>query len=479
MHRRLYRHGVIAILSMMGLSSVLWGQSPLNFVSIQPCRLVDTRNAVGTFGGPSLPPNTVRSFPILSASCGIPANAAAYSLNVTVVPPGFLGYLTVWPTGGPQPVASTINSYLGVAVANAALVSAGTNGAVSVYATNPTDVILDINGYFVPQSSSTTLSTALGAGALPASSTGQSNTAIGVSALGTNSSGAFNVGIGATALSANTTGSNNTALGTAALQANTTGTYNTGLGFGSLERNALGNANTAVGYTALFSNVASSNTALGTAALANNTTGNNNTALGFFALNASTIGGGNIGIGYGAAKAVTSGSYNIEIGNQGTSTDSNVIRIGTSGQQMSTYIAGIANSGVSGASAVLVDPVTGQLGVLLSAERFKEDVHDMDSASNALMKLHPVTFRYKQQEQRQTNGLQYGLIAEEVAKVYPDLVVYGRDGEVESVQYHELPALLLNELQKQHQTIKKLEERIAALEAIAPERTQSTIAGRE
>lgn len=477
MHTRLYRYGLVAILSLVGLNStVLWGQSPLNFVSMQPCRLVDTRNAVGPLGGPSLVANTARTFPIVSGPCGIPSNVVAYSLNVTVVPPGFLGFLTVFPTGGPQPVASTVNAYFGGAVANAVLVQAGTTGSVNVYASNPTDVILDIDGYFVPQSNPTTQSTALGAGALPSASSGQCNTAVGVNSLGTNSSGAYNVAVGSTALSANTTGSNNTAVGTAVLQANTTGAYNTGLGFDNLARNALGSGNTGVGYIALYSNLANDNTALGTAALANNTTGNNNTAVGFYALNGLTIGGGNIGVGYGAANAVTSGSYNIEIGNQGTSTDSNVIRIGTSGQQMSTYIAGINNSGITGGSAVLVDPVTGQLGVLLSSERFKEDIHTMDSASNALMKLRPVTFRYKQQTDAGARGLQYGLIAEEVAKVYPDLVVYGRNGEVESVQYHELPALLLNELQKQHQTIEKLEERIAALEALLPERTQAQIA---
>ncbi len=478
MHAKQCRYSPIAILAVMGLNStVLWGQSPLNFVSMQPCRLVDTRNAAGPLGGPSLAANTARTFPVVSGSCGIPSNVVAYSLNVTVVPPGFLGYLTVFPTGGPQPVASTINAYFGGAVANAVLVQAGTTGAVNVYASNPTDVILDIDGYFVPQSNPTTQSTALGAGALPSASTGLCNTAVGISSLGTNSSGAFNVAIGSAALTANTSGSNNTALGSSALQANTAGAYNTGVGYGTLERNALGSGNTGVGYTALYSSLANDNTALGTAALSNNTTGNNNTALGFFALSSLTIGGGNIGIGYGAGTAVTTGSYNVEIGNQGTSTDSNVIRIGTSGQQMSTYIAGVANAGITGGSAVLVDPVTGQLGVLLSSERFKKDIHNMDSASDALMKLRPVTFRYKQQTDGDAKRLQYGLVAEEVAKVYPDLVVYGRNGEVESVQYHQLPALLLNEVQKQHQTIEKLEERIAALEALLPERTHQQVAG--
>jgi hypothetical protein len=408
------------------------GQAPLNFVGIAPCRLVDTRNATGTFGGPILPPYTERSFPILSASCGIPATATAYSLNVTVVPTGFLGYLTIWPTGGTQPVASTVNSYLGVAVANAALVVAGTNGAVSVYGTNTTDVVLDIDGYFVGQSTTDTQSTAVGTGALPASSTGLFNTAVGLTALASNSSGEGNVGVGNWALQSNTTGSGNTAFGITALQKNKFGQFNTAVGIGALSRN---------------------------------TSGNNNTAIGNFALAEVTSGADNIAVGSSAGNSVVEGSYNIEIGNVGTATDSNVIRIGTSGQQTATYIAGIAGASVMGGSAVLVDPVTNQLGILLSSERFKQDIQDMDAASDALMRLRPVTFRYKGAGS-EAKSLQYGLIAEEVAPIYPQLVVYGRDGEVESVQYHQLPALLLNEMQKQHQTIQRLEGRIAELEIL-------------
>jgi hypothetical protein len=430
---RRHRNGLVVLLWVTGVhSSALWGQAPLNFVGIAPCRLVDTRDGTGTFGGPSLPPYTERSFPILSASCGIPATAAAYSLNVTVVPAGFLGYLTIWPTGGTQPLASTLNSSLGVPVANAALVVAGTNGAVSVYGTNTTDVILDIDGYFVGQSTTDTQSTALGTGALPTSSTGLFNTAIGFTALGSNSTGEGNVGIGNWALQSNTTGSGNTAFGITALQKNKFGQFNTAVGIGALSRN---------------------------------TSGNNNTAIGNFALAEVTSGADNIAVGSSAGNSVVEGSYNIEIGNVGTATDSNVIRIGTSGQQTATYIAGIAGASVMGGSAVLVDPVTNQLGILLSSERFKQDIQDMDAASDALMRLRPVTFRYKGAGS-EAKSLQYGLIAEEVAPIYPQLVVYGRDGEVESVQYHQLPALLLNEMQKQHQTIQRLEGRIAELEIL-------------
>jgi hypothetical protein len=471
------RYGIIAALWVAGLNiPALYAQTALNFVPIPPCRLVDTRNPLGSFGGPSLQAATPRIFPVLSGSCGMPANASAYSFNVTVVPAGFLGYLTVWPAGGAQPLASTINSYLGVAVANAAIVSAGTNGAVSVYATNPTDVILDINGYFVAQSNSTTQSLALGAGSLPASSIGLGNTALGVSALQINSTGAYNVGVGTSALLRNTTGSNNTAVGSAALGQNTGGGYNSAFGYNALAVNGLGMGNTALGYTALFNNNANYNTAVGIAALSNNTMGGNNTALGYFALSGVTIGGGNIAIGSAAGQNVAgSGSYNIEIGNQGTPTDANVTRIGTPGIQMSTFIAGINNSMVTGAP-VLVNSI-GQLGVLLSSRRYKEDIRDMGKASDALMQLRPVTFHYKRPAEDGRKPLNYGLIAEEVAKVYPELVVYGEHGEIQSVQYHQLPALLLNELQKQHQTIQQLEERIAGQESLLHDRAQTTRAG--
>ncbi|MFL6354841.1 MAG: tail fiber domain-containing protein [Bryobacteraceae bacterium] len=471
-----WRYSVIAGLWVAGLNiHGLYAQSALNFVPVPPCRLVDTRNPIGAFGGPSLQPGTSRNFSVLSGSCGIPANASAYSFNVTVVPAGFLGYLTVWPAGGAQPLASTINSYLGVAVANAAIVSAGTNGAVSVYATNLTDVILDINGYFIAQSNSSTQSVALGVGSLPASSLGIANTAIGINTLQINSTGAYNVGVGASALLRNTTGSNNTAVGSAALGQNTGGGYNSAFGYNALAANALGLGNTAVGYTALFSNNANYNTAVGIAALSNNTMGGNNTALGYFALSGITNGGANIAIGTAAGQNVAgSGSYNIEIGNQGTPTDSNVIRIGTPGEQMSTFIAGINTSSVAG-SPVIVNS-SGQLGILLSSERYKEDVQDMGNVSDSLMRLRPVTFHYKRAEEDGRKPLNYGLIAEEVAKVYPELVVYGEHGKIESVQYHQLPALLLNELQKQHQTIQELQERIAGLETLLRDRYQATIA---
>jgi hypothetical protein len=122
----------------------------LSFYPVTPCRVADTRNPAGPFGGPEMAAGQTRSFPIPASGCNIPSTAAAYSMNVTVVPDGRLSYLSAWPAGSSQPVVSTLNSWDGAVVANAAIVPAGTNGATSIYVTEPTQVILDIDGYFAP-----------------------------------------------------------------------------------------------------------------------------------------------------------------------------------------------------------------------------------------------------------------------------------------------------------------------------------------
>lgn len=124
------------------------GNGGLNFYLVAPCRIADTRNATGTFGGPMLSGGTARTFPLPQGSCGLPAGVAAYSLNMTVVPLGVLGYLTAWAAGKPQPIVSTLNASKGQIVANAAIVPAGTNGAVNVFVTNAADIVIDTNGYF-------------------------------------------------------------------------------------------------------------------------------------------------------------------------------------------------------------------------------------------------------------------------------------------------------------------------------------------
>lgn len=121
----------------------------LQFIPVPPCRVADTRNSTGPFGGPEMSAGGTREFKIPQSACSIPSTAVAYSLNVTVVPSGTLGYLTMWPAGESRPTVSTLNSD-GRVKANAAIVPAGTNGGVDVYVTDPTQVVLDIDGYFVP-----------------------------------------------------------------------------------------------------------------------------------------------------------------------------------------------------------------------------------------------------------------------------------------------------------------------------------------
>ena len=125
--------------------------SALSYYPVTPCRIANTRLAAGTFGGPSIGAGASRSFPVLSSSCNIPANAQAYALNFTAIPATTLAYLTTWPSGQPQPVVSTLNDLTGTVVANAALVPAGSGGAISVYASDQTDVVIDISGYFAPE----------------------------------------------------------------------------------------------------------------------------------------------------------------------------------------------------------------------------------------------------------------------------------------------------------------------------------------
>jgi hypothetical protein len=138
------------ILDINGYFGGSGGAGALSFYPVAPCRVADTRNANGPFGGPEMGAGVTRSFAIPASGCYVPSTAAAYSVNVTVVPGGPLSYLSAWPTGSAQPFVSTLNSFDGAVVANAAIVPAGTNGAISIFVTNPTHVILDINGYFAP-----------------------------------------------------------------------------------------------------------------------------------------------------------------------------------------------------------------------------------------------------------------------------------------------------------------------------------------
>ena len=237
---------------------------------------------------------------------------------------------------------------------------------------------------------------------------------------------------------------------------------NTALGLQTLFNNSDGYDNTAIGNGALFSNTGgANNTATGYAALLLNTTGSENTANGFQALFNNTTGFGNTALGYNAGGNIT-GSFNVDIANLGTAGDNRVIRIGDVNTQTSFFAAGIAGAMTGGASSAVVVDGAGQLGTVSSSRRFKEDIQDMNDASSGLLRLRPVTFRYQQPYADGSKPIDYGLIAEEVAEVYPDLVVKGADGYVETVQYHKLAPMLLNELQKEHETTQSQQAQLSA-----------------
>jgi hypothetical protein len=286
--------------------------------------------------------------------------------------------------------------------------------------------------------------------------TGNFNTALGDSALRVNTSGNSNTALGGSTLSSNTIGSGNTAIGGSSLFFNILGNLNTAVGAGALISNTV-NANTAVGFTSLsFNSNGTSNTGVGYSTLLSNQ-GSQNTAMGNSSLVALTSGSTNIAVGFQAGNAYNGAeSSNILIGNNGSTNENNTIRIGTSGalagQQNKCFIAGI--TGVSIAGATVTIDGAGQLGVTPpSSRRYKNNITDMADASSPIMQLRPVIFTYKSDK---THSLQYGLIAEEVAEIMPQLVIY-QNGQPETVKYHELPVLLLNEFQKTAHTHNQIE----------------------
>jgi trimeric autotransporter adhesin len=291
---------------------------------------------------------------------------------------------------------------------------------------------------------------AFGSSALFSNTTGAGNAAFGFQALFSNTTGFNNNAFGISALSANTTGGANSAFGEAALQNNTTGADNSAFGRDALVFNTTGSVNTAFGFRALLSHTTSNgNSAFGGEALEGSTTGVANSAFGWQALQQLGTGDDNIAIGNGAGFNLTSGSADIYIGNIGVATESSTIRIGAG--QTAAFMAGINGATSASGTAVFVNS-NGQLGSIQSSRRFKDDIADMAGESDLLMKLRPVSFYYKQ-EYDATHTRQYGLVAEEVAQVSPDLVVFGKDGAPETVRYHFVNAMLLNEVQKQRQLV--------------------------
>ena len=314
---------------------------------------------------------------------------------------------------------------------------------------------------------------AVGSQSLADNTSGHRNIAVGMGALGANTEGSYNTAVGGGGtLSDNITGNYNTAIGALALHLNT-GSQNTATGAESLYSNTTGILNTANGIYALRANTEGvNNTASGSEALALNTTGSGNTAVGANALMNNVIGVDNLAIGNYSGQLIT-GSRNIAIANGGVAGESNTIRIGNP-NHLRTFVNGIRGTQTDFGDAVtVVIDSNGQLGTVSSSRRYKEQINDMGEASGRLLDLKPVTFRYKEGRKNGDRPLEYGLIAEDVADVFPDLVVFNSEGHPETVKYRLLSSLLLNELQKQNRQldgqvaeIGKLKEQLTELSEI-------------
>ena len=301
--------------------------------------------------------------------------------------------------------------------------------------------------------------TAEGADALKGLTTGSGNTAIGFDALYTITAGGSNTAVGLHALFSSLTGNGNTADGYNALYSNRSGDYNVSAGYYSLLSNTDGNYNVAQGYVALQNNETGNyNTANGAAALANSN-GDYNTAGGYNALVALTTGSKNVALGSNAGQKVTTGSNNIIIGANvlGSASDANVTRIANTSQKK-TFIGGISGKTVANGVGVIINS-NGQLGTIQSSVRYKTAIKPMDKASEGLLALKPVTFRYKEELDPEKIP-QFGLIAEEVEKVNPDLVVRDEEGRVSTVRYEAVNAMLLNEFLKEQRKVQDQEKMI-------------------
>ena len=257
----------------------------------------------------------------------------------------------------------------------------------------------------------------------------------------------------------------NTANGVGALGGNTTGSYNTAIGIAALVTNTTGQNNTATGLQALFNNNSDHNAAYGVNALNNNTSGFANVGIGNYALFGNTTGNNNTALGFQAGQNLTTGGNNIDIGSQvfGVAGESNTIRIGKQGTQTATYIAGIMGRTSLRGSPVFIN-ANGQLGTATSSARFKDEIKPMDKASEAILALKPVSFRYKKDIDPEGTP-QFGLVAEDVEKINPDLVVRDSEGKVYTVRYEAVNAMLLNEFLKEHRKVEEQNCKIQQQEA--------------
>jgi len=305
---------------------------------------------------------------------------------------------------------------------------------------------------------------------------GNHNNASGLLAEFSNTTGTENSAFGYGSLYSNTTGNRNNASGEGALYSNTTASDNNAMGVNALTDNTTGSLNNAVGNFAMeYSTTGNNNNAVGYGALLHNTTGSDNSAQGYEALASSTSGNLNIGVGYKAGFSQTTGSQNIYLGNSGVAAESNVIRIGSSSgvsTQTAAFIAGISGNVQTGGAVVVT--ASGQLGVASSSRRYKEDIQPLGDVSERLYDLHPVKFRYIKPDEQGQKPVQFGLIAEEVADVLPEVVYRNAEGKVEGVRYDELAPLVVNELKQQQERIAALERQVEELKSLVAKVTQQT-----
>jgi hypothetical protein len=307
--------------------------------------------------------------------------------------------------------------------------------------------------------------TATGVAALLSNTTGAKNTANGALALLSNIDGFLNSACGAFALFSNSSGADNTADGAFALFANVLGSSNTAIGMSALHSNSSGSQNTAVGVGALENNTGDNNVAIGNESLSTNSAGHDNTACGRFALAINNTGNSNTADGSFALSRNTSGSNNTAVGyNAGSnvSTANNVICVGIAGQNVSDsfYVGNVFQTDIDADNLPVRIDVTGRLGTQSSSRRFKEDIQPMDRASDAILKLKPVTFHYKNDAR---HNPQFGLIAEQVAEIDPTLVAFDQERKPYTVRYDQVNAMLLNEFLKEHHKVQELEKGMAAL----------------
>ena len=407
---------------------------------------------------------------VITAGTGITVTPGANTITIASTVSAGIQTITGNSGGAISPSGGTIN----IVTANSTVTFAGA-AATETLNFGITNLVL---GSRLPSLTSGNYNVGIGKDIFNSITSGSANIAIGYEVLYSNTTGGANTAMGAGCCKSNTIGVNNVAVGYNALYSNTEGEANTAIGHTALFKNTVQHYNTAIGVNALYENIdGNANTALGSFTLKNNTEGAQNTAVGYNSLYLNTTGDGNTALGYYSGFNLDTGSLNTLIGNQaginytssesfnviirnaGVVGESYVTRLGS--EQTKCFVAGIRGitTDNNDAIAVLVDS-DGQLGTVSSSIRFKENVVDMSDHSSQIMALRPVEFTYKEDA---NHNLHTGLIAEEVLEVIPSLVAKDSQGDPFSIKYHDLPVLLLQQIQKDHALITSLQNIITDL----------------